>query len=62
MAKDAKMEMMEKFHKHKSCMMIVVGILVILNAIYSIVDWALFVGIVFVLIGLVSKLMMCKKK
>ena len=59
---DPMMAMMEKFHKYKACMMIAVGILVILNAVYSFVNWALFVGIVLILVGLLSKIMAYKKK
>ncbi len=60
MAKDA----MQEHHKRKSCIMIAIGILIILNAIYGWFSWAIFVGGALVLLGIVSKIMTgcCKKK
>jgi len=40
------------FHKHKGIVMIVVGILILLNEIYSLVSWGIFVGGVVALLGL----------
>ena len=60
MAKDA----MKEHHKYKSCILIVIGILIILNAIYGWFSWALFVGGAFILVGIISKIATgcCKKK
>ena len=42
---------MTKHHKYFGVKMIVVGILIILNAIYSWFDWAVFVGGIFVVVA-----------
>ena len=47
-------------HKHKSCLMLTVGILILINAQFNLIGWAMFVGGVFVLAGI--KGLMCKKK
>ena len=47
-----KKEMTPEHMKHKGMMMIVIGILVILNAMYGWFDWATFVGGLLVLVGL----------
>jgi len=52
--KDPHMEMMKKYKKHKAIMMIVVGLLVIINAVYGLVGWAEFVGGILVLLGLLK--------
>ncbi|MBR9692288.1 hypothetical protein GOV06_05895 [Candidatus Woesearchaeota archaeon] len=48
--------------KHKGTMLIVIGILVILNAVYSMFSWAEFVGGLFILVGLISLVMASKHK
>ncbi len=37
-----------------STMMLVLGILVILNEMYGVVSWAMFIGVIFVLKGLLG--------
>ena len=48
-----------KFHKHKSIVMLIVGILIILNATYGWFTWGVFVGGVIALIGLLG--LICPK-
>jgi len=45
-------------HKGKGVMMIVLGLLVLANAYWSILSWAMFVGIIFVLAGIAKMLKM----
>ena len=40
------------FHKHKGLVMLVVGILILLNAIYGWFSWGVFVGGIIALLGL----------
>jgi hypothetical protein len=42
------------FHKHKSIVMLVVGILIILNALYGLLSWGVFVGGIIALLGLIG--------
>ena len=63
MAKAPDMMAMHKMHAKKhGVKMIVVGILVILNQAYGWLDWATFVGAIFVLVGLVKLVPCCPKK
>ncbi|MEE9525924.1 MAG: hypothetical protein V3V78_04950 [Candidatus Woesearchaeota archaeon] len=50
----AKPEMNAAHMKAHGTKMIVVGILIILNANYGWLDWATFVGVIFILVGLVK--------
>lgn len=43
-------------HKGKGVMMLVLGLLVLLNAYYSVLTWANFVGVLLVLCGLIKLL------
>jgi len=56
----AKPDMIEMHMKYHGIKMIILGILIILNQIYRIVDWATFIGVVLVLAGLFK--LACKKK
>jgi len=59
---DKKMDAMHSEHmKHKGIMMIIIGVLIILNAMYAWFNWATFVGGIFVFVGL-KALMVYKKK
>jgi len=58
MAKPQTMEMHMKYHGTK---MVILGILIILNQVFKITDWATFIGVVLLLAGL-FKLACCKKK
>lgn len=40
--------------KHRGCMMLVLGLLVLANAYWAIVNWAVFIGAVLVLKGLLK--------
>ncbi len=42
------------FHKCKSGKMVIIGILILLNAIYGLFSWGIFVGGVVALLGLVG--------
>jgi hypothetical protein len=42
------------FHKYKSGKMLIIGILILLNATYSVVNWGVFVGGVVALLGLLG--------
>ena len=62
MAKAPDMMAMHKMHmKAKGTTLVIVGILIVLNQVYSVLDWATFVGVVLILVGL-AKLFPCKKK
>ncbi|MBW2995880.1 hypothetical protein KY332_01130 [Candidatus Woesearchaeota archaeon] len=62
MAKAPDMMAMHKMYmKAKGTTMVIIGILVVLNQMYSVLDWATFVGVVLILAGL-AKLFPCKKK
>jgi len=41
-------------HKHKSIVMLVVGILIVLNTIYGWLSWGVFVGGIVALLGLIG--------
>ena len=42
------------FHKHKSIVMFVIGILITLNALYGWFSWGVFVGGIIALLGLIG--------
>jgi len=46
-------------HKKKGIMVLVLGLLVLANAYWSVLDWSMFVGLILVLVGL--KLLIVKK-
>jgi uncharacterized membrane protein HdeD (DUF308 family) len=56
MAKEKEMmdERFKKMHKHKGCMLLILGILVLLNVYLDVVDWATFIGIILVVAGVVK--------
>jgi uncharacterized membrane protein HdeD (DUF308 family) len=57
---DKKHWMMHK--RMKGAMMLVVGILVLVNVYWQFLDWATFIGVLFVLGGLIKLIMpSCKK-
>jgi|WetSurMetagenome_2_1015567.scaffolds.fasta_scaffold238227_2 uncharacterized membrane protein HdeD (DUF308 family) len=47
-------------HKGKGWMMLVLGLLILANAYWSIVDWAVFIGVIVALVGIGKVLMMSK--
>jgi uncharacterized membrane protein HdeD (DUF308 family) len=47
-------------HKGKGWIMLVLGLLILGNAVYSVVEWSIFIGAIVALAGL-AKLLMPKK-
>jgi len=61
MAKEMmKMDMCHGMHKKKGAVMLVLGLLILANAYWSIVSWPVFIGIILALAGL-GKIIMLKK-
>ncbi len=50
----AKEDVHAAFHKRKSLVMLVVGILILLNTIYGLLSWGVFVGGIIALLGLLG--------
>jgi len=42
------------FHKRKSMTMLIVGILILINELYGLVSWGMFVGGVITILGLIG--------
>ena len=53
-------EEMQCHHKGKGTMMLILGLLVLANAYWNVLDWAMFIGAVLALGGL-AKMLMLKK-
>ena len=51
----------EGYHKGKGVMMLILGLLVLANAYWSVVSWSIFIGAVLTLGG-ICKMTMCAKK
>lgn len=54
-------EGMHGMHKMKGVGMLILGLLILANAYWGFLTWAAFIGILFVLGGLLKFLMPCKK-
>ena len=48
-------------HRMKGILMLVVGLLVLANVYWSFLSWGAFIGILFVVLGLIKSLMPYKK-